>query len=164
MQSSSKDDLPLQTPLPPSLPSSQGPIAFPRYPTPQHPHNSKTSLTLGITPTTTSILSEGLKGAAPCPRTAALTAEIVDSATARPAPPPTAIDSPAWPQSPNLYGQRRAKICMDFPTDKQLNEVWHAGKAGRDYLRYSKGASWGGRVAKAQPEANAVVDEEVIRK
>ena len=126
----------------------------------QHTYDSKASLTLRVTPTTTNILSEVLKGAAPCPRTVALTAEIVDSATARPALAPTTIDSPAWPQRPKLCGQRRVKICMNFPSDKQYSEAWEAGKAGRDYLRYYKGASLGGRVAEAQPEADTVVDDE----
>jgi hypothetical protein len=159
MQSFSKSDLPLQTPLPPSPPSSQDSTASPQHPAPQHPHDSEASVTLVVTPNLTSILSEGLKGAAPCPRTAALNAKIVVSATARPAPAPTAIDSPAWPQGPTLYGQRRVKICINFPTGKQCNEVWDAGKVGRDYLRYYKGASWGGRVAEAQPEADTVVDD-----
>jgi hypothetical protein len=151
MQSFSESGLPSQTPLPLSSPSSQDSTASPQHPAPQHPHDNEASLTVGVTPSLTSVLSEGLKSAAPCPRTVALTAKIVDSATARPAPAPTAIDSPAWPQGPNLYGQRRVKICVNFPTDKQCNEVWDAGKAGRDYLRYYKGASWGGRVAEAQP-------------
>jgi hypothetical protein len=131
----------------------------------QQPYSNDAPRRPGVTPmaaVTTGLLSERLRRAAPCPRTAALTAalEMVARARARTAPAPTSIDFPAWPQRPNLYGQMHPKICINVPTDKQCNDVWAAGKPGRDYLRYYKGASWGGRVAEAQPKADTVLDGE----